>query len=171
MIRSPTGLVETEKPDLLISLDNIDMSRVMEPNGFIFNKNTNTILGTISKITGSHNLEKELNNKGKGFLAIADNREDIDIYRLFIHMCIGFSDYQMAKEFYVVQRKIVEIKQEWKKCFPGTFKWFEKFKHDAMIMGYAELHGKKKYLYGLNSSNMAKKEIALQNIVRWAIRY
>ncbi len=81
LIRSPTGLVETEKPDLLISLYNdIDMSRIMEPKDFICCRNTNAILQRISRVTGYHNLEEELSNKLKVFPAIA-NREDIDIYR------------------------------------------------------------------------------------------
>lgn len=171
LLKNPIGLVETEKPDLLTLLEDVDMLGVYLPNDFIFYRNINAVLKRISEITGYKDFEIELEEKQKVFIAIIDDCKDINIFRLFVHVLIGYSEYQIAKEFYVVQRKISEVKHKMRECFFYIFKWFEDFKNKAIIKGYAELNNRKKFLYGLNSSNMSKKEIALQNIVRWAIRY
>jgi len=171
LIKSPIGLVEGEKPDLLTSMEDINMSEALVPNNFIVVRSMNDIINRISDLTGYQNLENGLKNRENDVLALIDNREDVNIRRLFVHICIGYSDHHIANEFYVVQRRISEIKYKMKEWFSRVFKWIDNYKHTAILNGYAELHGQKKFLYGLNSSNMAKKEMALQNIIRWAIRY
>jgi len=171
LIRSPTGLAEAEKPDLLTSVDKIDMSGVFKPSDFISNKDLVAIVKRISVITGYQDLDRQLKRNHKRFLAVVDNRPDVDIVRLFVHACIGYSNHQIAKEFYVVQRRISDVRSAMREMLTQIFEWFDDFKNEAITKGYAQLDGQKRLVYGLNSSNMAKKETALQNIVRWAIRY
>jgi DNA polymerase I-like protein with 3'-5' exonuclease and polymerase domains len=51
------------------------------------------------------------------------------------------------------------------------FDWLENYRRTAQVNGYATIDGKRKYIDGLKSSDISRREKALEAAIRWLMRY
>ncbi len=51
------------------------------------------------------------------------------------------------------------------------FQWLGSYRRKAQVNGYATIDGGRKYIDGLKSSDMARRDRAMEEAVRWLIRY
>jgi hypothetical protein len=57
------------------------------------------------------------------------------------------------------------------KKYKTMFEWLAKFRCRALDRGYAANGEFRKYIDGLKSSDLARRQRAVENSVRWLIRY
>ncbi|MCA1795380.1 MAG: hypothetical protein LC660_16190 [Desulfobacteraceae bacterium] len=55
--------------------------------------------------------------------------------------------------------------------YPTLFDWIKQFKKRTLVQGGVIHENKKKYFAGIESSNIENREIALNNSIRWIIKY
>jgi DNA polymerase I-like protein with 3'-5' exonuclease and polymerase domains len=65
------------------------------------------------------------------------------------------------------------IKRDLETRYQALFRWLNNYRRIAQATGYGSnpIDGKRKYIDGLKSSDIAKKAQALEHAVRWLIRY
>jgi len=55
--------------------------------------------------------------------------------------------------------------------YSTLFNWIRNFQMQILKQGYATYDNKKKYFDGLKSSNLEKRKTALNNSVKWILKY
>ena len=88
-----------------------------------------------------------------------------------LFIIIGYSDAKISKHFMVDRLTISTLRHEIEMRYPILFKWVEDFKRKAEKQGYAIINDKRKYIDGLKSSNIDKRNKAKILIMRWVIKY
>lgn len=84
---------------------------------------------------------------------------------------IGLSDAAMCKRFLISPEKAANIRINLRGRYEIAFEWLDRFCKEAMAQGYAEYAGQRKYIEGLRSSNIDKKNKAAKAAVRWLLHY
>jgi DNA polymerase I-like protein with 3'-5' exonuclease and polymerase domains len=84
---------------------------------------------------------------------------------------VGQSDSKLSREFLVDRVKIREIRNDLGERYSTMFRWLDSYRRKAQANGYAAIDGKRKYIDGLKSSDMARRDRAMEEAVRWLIRY
>ena len=51
------------------------------------------------------------------------------------------------------------------------FDWLDAYRREAEKTGYGSFEGKRKYIDGLRSSSIGERAKALENVVRWLVRF
>ena len=102
----------------------------------------------------SHSLMKELDTDG-----------------LFLAVITGYSDYKLSKEFMIDRTTVLTIRHDLETRYPILFDWIRQFKKRTLKQGYIRFNNKKKYFDGLKSSNLEKRKIAVNNSIKWILKY
>jgi DNA polymerase I len=96
---------------------------------------------------------------------------DLDQKDLLLSVAIGLSDAALSRRFLIDRLTVAGSQQALKAKYVKLFKWLDTYRRDAMTQGFAYHDGKRKYLEGLKSSDIDRRNKALVSAVRWAIRY
>ena len=96
---------------------------------------------------------------------------DIDYEDLLLSLAVGQSDATLSKVFLVDRVKAAEIRHNLEKTYQTMFQWLENYRRKAQANGFATNLGRRKYIDGLKSSDIARRDKALENAVRWLIGY
>jgi DNA polymerase I-like protein with 3'-5' exonuclease and polymerase domains len=105
------------------------------------------------------------------FMAERAIMKDIDHDELLLSLAAGQSDAALSRAFLIDRVKVAGIRHDLGKRYQTMFGWLENYRRGAQANGYATIDGKRKYIDGLKSSDIARREKALENAVRWLIRY
>jgi hypothetical protein len=89
---------------------------------------------------------------------------------LLLSLVIGFTDSHLSRRFLVDHLTVATMRHEIEKRYATLFQWIHDFQMDALRNGYATADGRRKYIDGLRSSNIAKSKRAQEHVVRWLIR-
>ena len=95
----------------------------------------------------------------------------MDQHELLLSCAIGYSDSAISRKFFVDNLTVSRIRHDLKKRYRILFRGLESYRSEAEKTGYASFDGKRKYIDGLRSSNIAKREQALEDAVRWLLRF
>ena len=97
--------------------------------------------------------------------------QGLDQGDLLLSVAIGLSDAALSRRFLFDRRTAACIRRTLEVKYKKLFRWLDNYRREAMSQGFAYHDGKLKYLQGLNSSDIDKRQKALVSAVRWAIRY
>jgi len=133
----------------------------------------NRSLETLQKITGDEFLERDCRNgiSRSIFLGEDATAHDFDEKDLVLSLASGISDAALRRRFLIDQTTVVKIQQALKPRYAELFTWLDIFLKDAVTQGFASHDGKRKYLQGLRSSDLHRRDKAMQSAVRWLIKY
>jgi DNA polymerase I-like protein with 3'-5' exonuclease and polymerase domains len=95
----------------------------------------------------------------------------LDQKDLLLSVVIGLSDAALSKRFLIDRLTAAGIRETVGAKYVKVFKWLDTYRRDAMALGFAYHDGKRKYLEGLKSSDIDRRNQAVVSAVRWAIRY
>lgn len=96
--------------------------------------------------------------------------EDSDL-QLLLSVVVGVPDHQMCRTFLLDRSTIATISHEFRSRYSLTFLWLERFRDETATKGYASANGRRRYLDGLRSSNLDKRDKAMRSAVRWRIQW
>ena len=111
--------------------------------------------------------------KVDSFMAKDALMKDCDHDALLLALVLGHSEAKLSKQFLVDRFTMTTIKRDLETRYQALFRWPNNYRRIAQGTGYGinPIDGKRKYIDGLKSSDIAKKAQALEHAVRWLIRY
>ena len=73
----------------------------------------------------------------------------------------------LSRRFLIGRAEAAKLRSAITSRYPALFRWLQEFKGSALASGFAEYRGRRKYLAGLRSSDLDKRNRALRAAVRW----
>lgn len=129
-------------------------------------------LHRLQQVTGDAVLKDELvKGRRSGFKSGDSDVDGLEQLDIVLSTAIGLSDAAMCKRFLISPEKAAKIRTRLRGRYELAFEWLERFCREAMAQGYAEYAGQRKYIEGLRSSNIDKKNKAAKAAVRWLLHY
>lgn len=129
-------------------------------------------LHRLQQVTGDAVLKDELvEGRRPGFKSGDSDVDRLEQLDVVLSTTIGLSDAAMCKRFLISPEKAANIRINLRGRYEIAFEWLDRFCKEAMAQGYAEYAGQRKYIEGLRSSNIDKKNKAAKAAVRWLLHY
>jgi hypothetical protein len=100
-----------------------------------------------------------------------DLAHDLAHDELLLSCVLGHTDASLSRQFLLDQLTVVTLRQDLETRYRTLFAWLAHFQQQAESHGYAMHNGKRKYIDGLRSADLAKRRRALEYAVRWLIRW
>jgi DNA polymerase-1 len=94
-----------------------------------------------------------------------------DHLRLLLSVVVGVSDHQMCRIFLLDRNAVAAIRHDFRIRYSLTFLWLEQFCNETATKGFASAQGRRRYIDGLRSSNLEKRDKAMHSAVKWLIRW
>jgi DNA polymerase I-like protein with 3'-5' exonuclease and polymerase domains len=96
---------------------------------------------------------------------------DGDHFQLLLSVVTGVSDHELCRIFLMDRSAIAAIRHDLKIRYSSTFLWLEQFCNKTATNGFASAPGHRRYLDGLRSSNLEKRNKAVNSAVKWLIEW
>jgi hypothetical protein len=90
---------------------------------------------------------------------------------LLLSCVLGHTEVSLSRQFFLDQLTIATLRQDLEARYRTLFAWLAHFQKQAESNGYAMHDGKRKYIDGLRSADLAKRRRALEYAVKWLIRW
>lgn len=88
---------------------------------------------------------------------------------LLVSLVVGQSDVEISKRFLVERWRVAKVRHDLGKRYQTMFRWLNSFRRLTQRKGYASNGNLRKYIDGLKSSDIARREHAMNLAVRWLI--
>jgi DNA polymerase-1 len=171
-IRSPAGRVSTTKPSLFDSdvLPELRASFDRSIQDYFPDKQRSlAILADVSQDPVLQSVRRSSSTIDT-FRAQHPFMQDLDHDELLLSFVLGHADSRLSRRFLIDHLTVTTLRHDLEERYRTLFEWLEHFRRQAERNGYATHGGKRKYIDGLRSSNIAKRRQALEYAVRWLIR-
>ena len=172
-IKSRTGLVATTEPNLFDLEGLSDLESCFDRRVRDLFVDEEASLNILAETTKDPVLIKLRSSKSKVDPVIAKHplMQGLDPDELLLRVAVGQSDTSLSKSYSIDRPKIASIRDVLTRRYQTMFQWLNGFRSVARTKGYATNGKLRKYLDGLKSSNIVRREQALEHAVRWLIRY
>ena len=173
LTRSPAGLTTTSKPNLLDIEGKYELKSCFDKSLQGYFRDTQRSLDILADVTQDSTLNKVCRTESKvdSFITKHPLLSDIDHNDFLLSLVIGFMDSYLSRRFLVDQLTIATIRYDIEKRYSTLFKWIRNFQKNAVRNGYATVNGRRKYIEGLQSSNVARRKRAQEQVVKWLLQY
>jgi DNA polymerase I-like protein with 3'-5' exonuclease and polymerase domains len=129
-------------------------------------------LGILADAAADNVLQSDLlAAKGSCCLQNVPPLDEGDHFQLLLSVAVGVSDHQMCRMFLLDRSAIAAIRHEFRTRYSLTFLWLEQFCNETATKGYASAHGRRRYVDGLRSSNLDKRDKAMRSAIKWLIHW
>jgi len=172
-IKSRTGVVATSGPSLFDIDGSSELKACFDGRVRDLFVDAETSLRILAEITEDPVLIKVRMSKSKVDPVIAKHplMQELDTDELLLRLAVGQSDTVLSKRFLVDRSKIATMRHDLEHRYQTMFQWLHSFRRVARAKRYATNGDQRKYIDGLKSSDVARREQALEYAVRWLIRY
>jgi DNA polymerase I-like protein with 3'-5' exonuclease and polymerase domains len=172
-IKSRTGVVATNGPSLFDIEGPSELKSCFDGRVRDLFVDAKTSLHILAEVTKDPVLTKVGKSKSKVDPVIAKHplMQELDPDELLLRLAVGQSDTASSKRFLVDRSKIATMRHDLEKRYQAMFQWLNSFRRVARAKRYATNGDLRKYIDGLKSSDVARREQALEYAVRWLIRY
>ena len=97
--------------------------------------------------------------------------EGVNHREILLFAAIGHPEPAICRSFLIRREQAVAIRSGIVSRYQRLFVWLDEFKRLSLVQGFAEHGGERKYLAGLRSSDIDKRNKAVRSAVRWLLRY
>ncbi|WP_321415861.1 DNA polymerase [uncultured Desulfobacter sp.] len=167
----PYGAVSSISPDIF-GISGIEKIQACFPSEIepLFKCEKKSI-DIISRIVQDPNLNMDWKKRRNQYMVANPIMKELNTNELFLAIISGYSDYKLSKEFMLDRTTVLTIRHDLYMRYQILFNWIEQFKKQTLDKGFAVYQNKKKYFAGLKSSNIETREIAVNNSIRWILKY
>lgn len=172
-IRSRYGQLSSIKPNLFDVEGVASLKECFAPSMRSYFRDAERAAGNLVRLSHDANLRRDLEAGEKN----DRDRESAPVWgsvpdnELLLSVAVGASDVALSRRYLVDRLAVSTRRNDLCRRYPTLFAWLERFRDEAARRGYASVGDQRKYLAGLQSSNVAKRQKAMDLAVRWAIRY
>jgi DNA polymerase I-like protein with 3'-5' exonuclease and polymerase domains len=133
----------------------------------------NRALEILQRVTRDNRFRRDWREGGDhpSFIEKGPVEQDLDQKDLVLSVASGASDSALSGRFLIDRLTVAGIRQALEAKYPRLFKWLDSYRRDTLTRGFARHNGRRKYLEGLKSSDLDKRQKAVRSAVRWLIRY
>ncbi len=126
----------------------------------------------MAELTEDHLLLRALaaNFKDEPIMLKHPWMQKLDYHDLLASYAAGQSDAVLSRRFLVERSKIAAMRHDLERRYQTMFRLLNDFRRMARTSGYAANGDLRKYIDGLKSSDIARRDLALEHAVRWLIR-
>ena len=135
--------------------------------------NEGAAIEILMKVSGDTVLRKDLRRcKGNtGFIPGFSLLGEAEQREALLMTAIGEPDPVVSRRFLIGRADTTKLRSALTSRYQALFSWLQEFRRAALANGFAEYSGNRKYLAGLRSSDVDKRNRAVRSAVRWLARY
>ena len=132
-----------------------------------------TSLKILMEASGDDVLRKDLRSRKakRGFISSLSVSGDAEQLDALLMTAIGEPDPVVSRRLLLGRSDTAKLRGAITCRYPALFSWLQNFRRAALANGFAEHGGTRKYLAGLRSSDIDKRNRAVRSAVRWLARY
>jgi DNA polymerase-1 len=173
LITSRTGVVASIRPSLFDIEETSELKLCFDNTVRDLFVDANASLNKLAEVTKDPALLKVRRRKSKVDLFITEHplMLEVDHDEFLLRLAIGQSDTVLSKRFLVDRSTIAKMRQDFETRYQIMFQWLRCFRSASRTKGFATNGNLRKCVDGLKSSDVARREQALEHVVRWLIRY
>jgi hypothetical protein len=171
--KSRAGLASTVRPNLF-NMDSLpELKFCFDSRVHDHFRDRGRALDALAYVTQDPILQGVRASKSKvdAFLTKRRLMRDGDYDEFLLSMVLGHSEVKLSRRFLIDRLNVATLMRDIEKRYEVTFGWLRHYRRMAQANGYATTNGKRKYIDGLRSSDLAQREQALEDAVRWLVRY
>ena len=167
------GQLTTIRPRLFEDSEYALVSRFFEHPLKSYFRSGRKSLDIVESLSGDVVLSKDRRAAGASgrFLTTEIALNDVDQEDLLLSTMIGMSNAKLSRRFLYNRSAVASIRHDLEIRYSGSFKWLEEYRMETMKRGFALDGARRRWFDGLRSSNLAKREEAVDSAVRWLLRY
>jgi DNA polymerase I-like protein with 3'-5' exonuclease and polymerase domains len=172
-IRSPAGRISSTTPSLfdMEALPELRSSFDRSIEDYFPDKHRSlAILAEVTQDPGLQSAQRS-HSAIDPFMAQHPVMHDLAHDELLLSFVLGHTDASLSRQFFLDQLTVATLRQDLEARYRTLFAWLAHFQKQAERNGYAMHDGKRKYIDGLRSADLAKRRRALEYAVRWLIRW
>ncbi len=170
-IKSSAGYISSKNPNLF-DIDGIyDVKYCFSNTIMDWFKDPQKALNYLQKMPNDYNLQIDPTQNGNEFLKTHILASNLNSDELLLAIIMGDSDFKLSKKFMIDRLSVSTIRHDIETRYYSLFQWIENFKRQTIKFGYATVNHKRKYFDGLASANIEKRMKAINNSIRWMIKY
>jgi DNA polymerase I-like protein with 3'-5' exonuclease and polymerase domains len=94
---------------------------------------------------------------------------DLDHADALISIAVGLSNAALSKRFLIDARRASVLRGKITARYSKLFAWIDQYERSVISAGFAASGTRRKYLDGLGSSDLARRNKAVRTAVRWLI--
>ncbi len=117
-------------------------------------------LGILQRVTGDEALKTDLSYWSKDSSLVGDDAivDKLDQRELLLFTATGRSDAALCRRFLIDRATAVAIRKTHEARYVKLFTWLDIYRKDTVTRGFGYHDGTRKYLDGLKSSDINKKQ-------------
>ena len=169
-IKSAYGQISSIRPNLFENVGNDEaFKKCFDKTISPFFRDKQNSFEILEKLTHDQSLKMDRVNGMNKFLDAHPKYQAIDNEDFMLCLIIGYSDAKVSKEFMLDRLILSTMRHDLEMRYPVLFEWIEGFKRETIKQGFAMINKKRKCLDGLRSSNIEKRNNAINLSIRWLI--
>ena len=169
-LKTPHGRLSSFEPRFTDIWDDGSIDFILDQDICRLIPNENRAMEIIQRLSCDQILTNDIRIRGNNFIkggeAAIDGVRDSS---LLISLIIGFSSASICKRFLIDSRETGELKKTVVSRYHVLFRWIDSYRRDTIAAGFATSGEKRRYLEGLQSSDLWKQNKAIQSAIRWLI--
>ena len=169
-MRTPHGCLSSDAPRLD---EAIAAGAVLDEELLDLFGNSKAGLESLRDATGDSALRGDLSKRldGGDFVPGPWAVTGVPHGEMLLAIVSGETDHAICGRFLIKKEHAAAIRNRLVLRYKSVFAWLDEFKRAALTQGFVEHRGKRKYLAGLSSSDIAKRGKAVTAAIRWLVRY
>jgi hypothetical protein len=168
-IKSRTGLVVTSAPSLFDAETPTTLRPCFRGSVRDLFPDTQRSLDKLAQLTKDSVFLRVRTGKSKVDPVMARHPllQGLNHDSLLVSLVVGQSDVEISKKFLVERWRVAKVRHDLGKRYQTMFRWLNSFRRLTQRRGYASNGNLRKYIDGLKSSDIARREHAMNLAVRW----
>lgn len=170
-VKAAHGSLSSSDPKFLDLRGGVSASAILDKEIRQHIPDENRTLDILHSLTGDPRLARDRQAR-KGNFVIGDEPAlaGLDHTDALISIAIGLPNAALCKRFLINPRRAVAVRELTVARYPKLFDWLEAYRKKTVADGFASSGERRRYWDGLGSSDMEKRNKAVQSAVRWLIK-
>ena len=169
-VKSAHGSISSSDPKLFDLRGGLPASAVLDRELRQLIPNENRTLDILQSLTGDGGLKRDRQAR-KGEFIIGDDPVlgGLDHADALISIAIGLPNAALCRRFLIDPRRAAVLRELVVGKYARLFEWLEDFRKKMLSERFASFGARRGYWDGLGSSDIERRNKALQSAVRWLI--
>jgi len=120
-------------------------------------------------VTGDRVLKADLDTGRSDFIPGVDLRFGVDHSDLLLSTAVDLSNAALCRRFLLEPRAIVQVRAATRSRYGTLFGWLDEYCRQAQADGFASWEGRRKYVEGLRSADLDRRNKGTRSVLRWLL--
>jgi hypothetical protein len=167
------GQLTTIRPKLFDDFGPALLGRCFEDPLRDYFRSSGRSLEVVENLSGDAILKKDRRAAGASgrFLTTQIPLDDVDHEDLLLSTMIGMPMSQVCRKFLYNRSAMASIRHDLELRYCDSFRWLAAYREETIQRGFALDGDRRRWIDGLRSSDLGKRQKAVDSAVRWLLRY